>query len=130
MHSDPSPEHVPSPPPETLVLILFEGAVRFGREAVAAVAAGERRRGRQLAGRVRAIVEQLERALNPEAGPTARHLAAIYQYVLRRMEPADVDAATLAEVAADLEVLREAWTALVFEHRAESGDAAPALASP
>lgn len=112
MPSDSSPEQVPSAPSDDLVLMLFEGAVRFGREAGAAIAAGERRRGRQLVGRVRAIVEELDRALNPEAGTITHHLAAIYQYVLRRVGPGDVDAATLDEVVDDLEVLREAWTAL------------------
>jgi flagellar protein FliS len=128
MHSDPSPEHTPSSSSEDLVLMLLEGAVRFGREAGAAIAAGDRPRGRQLVGRVRAIVEELDSALNPEAGTVTRHLAAIYRYVLRRVGPADVDAATLDEVVSDLEALRDAWTALVPERRARTGDPAPALA--
>jgi len=128
MHSTPSPEQVRNASPEDLVLMLFEGAVRFGREAAAAIAEGDPLRGRRLVGRVRAIVEELDRSLNPEAGTITRHLAAIYEYVLRRIAPADVDAATLGEVVADLEVLREAWSALVLERRAEAGDTAPALA--
>jgi flagellar protein FliS len=115
MHSDPSDEHVHNASPEALVLMLFEGAVRFGREASAAIAAGERDRGAALVGRVRAIVQELERGLNPAAGSISRHLAAIYEYVLRRLEPATIDAATLDYVVADLQVLCEAWTALVEE---------------
>lgn len=126
MHSDPSDEHVHNASPEALVLMLFEGAARFGREAGAAIAAGERDRGEALAGRVRAIVRELERGLNPAAGSISRHLAAIYEYVLRRLDPATIDAATIDEVVADLEVLCEAWTALVEERWTEPATTAAA----
>jgi flagellar protein FliS len=126
MHSDPSPDTVLNASPERLVLMLFEGAVRFGDEARAAFEAGDRDRGEALVGRVRAIVEELETGLNPEAGSISRHLAAIYDYVLRRLDPGTVDADTLGEVTADLAVLCEAWTALVVERSAEAQ--APAVA--
>lgn len=107
--------------------MLFEGAVRFGREAHRAIYDGDRETGAELVGRVRAIVEELERGLNPSAGAISRHLSAIYEYVLRRLEPDTVDAQTLDEVIADLTVLCDAWTALVDERHAEQS-AAPALA--
>jgi flagellar protein FliS len=126
MHSDPSAENVQNASPEGLVLMLFEGAVRFGREARAALDAGDRERGEALVGRVRAIVQELENGLNPSAGSISRHLAAIYEYVLRRLDPTTVDAQTLDEVTADLQVLCEAWTALVDERRPEVEAQAPA----
>jgi flagellar secretion chaperone FliS len=131
MHSSPSPEQIQSASPEDLVLMLFEGAVNFGRQAEEALRRDDRPEGAALVGRVRAIVEELERGLNPEAGAITRHLGAIYEYVLRRLRPATVDADTVGEVVADLLVLCEAWTALVAERRAEASaarDAAPALA--
>jgi flagellar protein FliS len=129
MHRTPSPEQVQSASPEDLVLMLFEGAVRFGRQAQEALLAGDREAGAALAGRVRAIVEELDRSLNPAAGSISRHLSAIYEYVLRRLRPDAIDATTLGEVISDLEVLCEAWTALVAERRAEESKAAsPALA--
>lgn len=130
MPSIPSPEQVNSASPEDLILMLFEGAIRFGSEADAALVAGDRDTGLARVGRVRAIVEELERSLNPEAGTITRHLAAIYEYVLRRLDPATVDSSTLREVLADLQVLCEAWTALVAERRAEALERshAPALA--
>ena len=128
MHSTPSPEQVRSASPEDLVLMLFEGAVRFGRQAQEALARDDREAGAALAGRVRAIVEELDRGLNPAAGTITRHLSAIYEYVLRRLQPATIDADTLGEVIADLQVLCEAWTALVAERRADDVPAAPALA--
>ena len=107
--------------------MLFEGAVRFGGEARRAIEAGDRATGAELVGRVRAIVEELDRGLNPAAGAISRHLGAIYEYVLRRLDPRTVDARTLDEVVADLSVLCEAWTALVDERHAEQS-ATPALA--
>lgn len=120
MHSTPSLEQVNSASPEDLVLMLFEGAIRFGREAEAALAAGDRDTGAGLIGRVRAIVHELDRGLNPAAGTITRHLAAIYEYVLRRLDSGEADATTVREVVADLEVLCEAWSALVAERRAEA----------
>jgi flagellar secretion chaperone FliS len=133
MPFSPSPDEITTASPEALVLMLFEGAVRFGREAQEAIAAGDRAAAAVLVGRVRAIVQELDRSLNPDAGSVTRHLGAIYEYVLRRLEPRTVDAATIGEVIADLAVLCEAWTALVVERRAGSSEGhaarhAPALA--
>ncbi len=128
MQSSPSVNQIQSASPEDLVLMLFEGAIRFGAEADAALRRGDRPAAAGLVGRVRAIVEELDRSLNPDAGTITRHLAAIYEYVLRRLDPDTVNSATLREVMADLGVLCEAWTALVAERRAEARDSAPALA--
>lgn len=133
MPISPSPEQIAAAPPEALVLMLFEGAVRFGRQAQEALVAGDRAAAAAHVGRVRAIVQELDRGLNPDAGSITRHLGAIYEYVLRRLEPGTVDAVTVGEVIADLGVLCEAWTALVGERRAEpsedhAGRHAPALA--
>lgn len=127
MHSSPSLEQVQSATPEDLVLMLFEGAVGFGRQAQEALERGDRESGAALVGRVRAIVEELDRGLNPAAGSITRHLGAIYEYVLRRLDPTTVEAVTVGEVVADLLVLCEAWSALCDERRAER-DSAPALA--
>ena len=130
MHSTPSLEQVQSASPEDLVLMLFEGAIRFGNEADEALVRGDRATAAGLIGRVRAIVEELDRGLNPAAGSITRHLGAIYEYVLRRLDPDVVDSPTLREVMADMQVLCEAWTALCEERRAESlpSSNTPALA--
>jgi len=129
MHHSPSLEQVQSAGPEDLVLMLFEGAVSFGRQAQHALAMDDREQGAVLVGRVRAIVGELDQGLNPAAGSITRHLGAIYEYVLRRLDPETVDAVTVGEVVADLLVLCDAWSALVDERRAEAeSHAAPALA--
>ena len=128
MQSSPSVDQIQSASPEDLVLMLFEGAIRFGAEADAALQRGDRPAAVGPVARVRAIVEELDRSLNPDAGTITRHLAAIYEYVLRRLDPDTVDSTTLREVLADVGVLCEAWTALVAECHAEARDSAPALA--
>lgn len=124
MPSLPSLEQLQSASPEDLVLMLFEGAIRFGEEADAAIARGDRETAAGFIGRVRAIVEQLERELNPAAGSITGHLGAIYEYVLLRLDPDTVDSETVGEVVADLQVLCEAWHALL------AGRAAEALVGP
>lgn len=130
MNTIPSLEQVQSASPEGLTLMLFEGAIRFGHEADEAIERGDRIAGAALIGRVRAIIEELERGLNPAAGSITRHLSAIYEYILRRLDPGTVDSPTIRQVIADIEVLCEAWTALVAERRAEAleNSHAPALA--
>ncbi len=128
MHSSPSLEQVQSAAPEDLVLMLFEGAVSFGRQAQNALDQGDRTTGAALVGRVRAIVEELDRGLNPAAGSITRHLGAIYEYVLRRLDPETVTAVVVGEVVADLLVLCDAWSALVAERQAEADDAYAATA--
>ena len=129
MHSIPSVEQVQTASPEDLVLMLFEGAVRFGHHAQEALAADDRETAAALVGRVRAIVDELDRSLNPAAGSITRHLSAIYEYVLKRLEPDTIDAPTLGEVIADLQVLCEAWAALAAERRREHSQASsPAVA--
>ena len=126
MHSTPSLEQVQSASPEDLVLMLFEGAdpLRHTRPTRRS-SRGDRATAAGLVGRVRAIVEELDRGLNPAAGSITRHLGAIYEYVLRRLDPETVDSTTLREVIADLQVLCEAWTALVAERRAEALERLP-----
>ena len=82
MTPSPSPEQVLSASPEGLVLMLFEGALRFGAEAREAALRDDRAEAARLTGRVRAIVEELDRGLNPEAGSIARHLGSIYGKIL------------------------------------------------
>lgn len=112
MHRDPSPENVESAAPGELIVMLFEGAVRFGNEAREALADGDHAAAEMKAGRVRAIVRELDAALNHDAGTISGHLAAIYDYILRRLEPDTIDDESLEEVTKDLQALGETWTTL------------------
>jgi len=113
MRSDPSSEQVPSASSEELVVMLFEGAVRFAREARAAIERRDRAAAEPLVERVRAIVRELDASLDPNAGLISNHLAAIYEYVLRRLGEPELDVVTLDEVIDDLGALTDAWRGAV-----------------
>ena len=112
MNQEPIPAGEPTPraptaaaPPDVLTLMLFQGAVRFGRQAQSALSAGDAPAGAHLVARVRAIVEELE--------GISGHLAAIYAYLKRRLAVAADDPAALEEVVGDLEELGRTWEAVV-----------------
>lgn len=115
---EPTPAEIAAAPPDVLTLMLFQGAVRFGRQVQSALAAGDAPAGAHLVARVRAIVEQLEASLNPEAGPISGHLAAIYAYLKRRLALAAADPSALEEVVGDLEELGRTWEAVVRSREA------------
>lgn len=118
MHADPRLENAESARPDELVLMLFEGAVRFGRQAVAAYDAG-RADAEAHVERVRAILQELDRNLDRRAGTIGRHLGAIYDYLLRRLAGPEVGRDAMSEVVSDIETLAQTWSVLVERRDAE-----------
>jgi flagellar protein FliS len=118
MRSDLSSEQVMSASSEELVVMLFEGAVRFAREARDAMARGDDAEAHARLGRVTAIVRELDASLDPSAGLVGQHLAAIYEYVLRRLAEPELELATVDEIIDDLTALTEAWTGTVASRTA------------
>lgn len=116
MHADPRLE-TDSARPDELVLMLFEGAARFGRQAVAAYDAG--RDAEASVDRVRAILQELDRNLDRRAGTIGRHLGAIYDYLLRRLAGPEVGRDAMSEVVSDIETLAQTWSVLVERRDAE-----------
>lgn len=112
MHPDPRHEDVREADREEAVTELVMAAGRLGAAASAAFRAGDGVRGEALVARVRATLSSLDATLDRDAGPISGHLAAIYGYVLRRLNPGSADAEVIDEVVADLRVLGEAWAAL------------------
>jgi flagellar protein FliS len=120
MTTEPSPADISSASPDRLTLMLFEGAVRFGRQAQTAIDSGDVPTGAHLVGRVHAIVDELDRSLNPSAGPISGHLGSIYDYLRRRLANAIDEQDALEEVVTDLDELRETWAILVENRAAEA----------
>ncbi len=123
MHNDPTPEEILSARPDELVLMLFHGAAKFGREAVAHLDDDRDDLAVESVQRVRAILVELDRTIDHEAGPMGRHLAAIYDYLMRRIAAPVVERTDILEVVSDIESLSEAWKTLV-ERRNEELQAA------
>jgi flagellar protein FliS len=109
--------------PEQLVVLLFEGAVRFGRQAQAALEAGQERQAFNRIERVVAILDELLATLDLETGgELAERLQALYVWCRRCLIEARVErsVAKVGHVVRLLDELRDAWA------RAATGAAIPA----
>ncbi|MEW6582102.1 MAG: flagellar export chaperone FliS [Actinomycetota bacterium] len=125
MHHEPTPDEIACATPDVLTLMLFQGAVRFGRRAQDALAHGDTAGGAHLIGRVRAIIRELDTTLNHDAGPISGQLASIYEYLQRRLLVACEQPGALAEVVDSLDDLGRTWQEIV-ESRAGQALAATA----
>ena len=107
--------------PEQLVVMLFDGALRFSRRAIAAYEAGQRPQATQAIGRVTSIVNELNATLDTEAGgEIARNLRSIYGFVNRHLVEAVrlSDPNRVRQAAELLAELREAFSEASKEVRA------------
>ena len=98
--------------PEQLVVMLYDGARRFLRQATAAMQAKEIERAHNTLRRAEMIVAHLDGVLDYEQGePIASQLHPIYQYCLAQLGRArmEQDANKLEEVSGLLGELRESW---------------------
>jgi flagellar protein FliS len=98
--------------PEQLVVMLYDGARRFLRQAGAAMQAREIERAHNTLRRAEMIIAHLDGVLDYEEGaPIANQLHPIYQFCLAHLGRArlDQDAGKLEEVGNLLGELRESW---------------------
>ena len=99
--------------PVELVIMLYDGALRFVGEARAAVARNDIRTRGEAVSRALAIVSELQNTLSVDTGgDIARELDRLYTYINYRLldVSAKRDAAALDEVQKLLLTLREAWS--------------------
>jgi flagellar protein FliS len=107
--------------PEQLVVMLYDGAVRFLRQAELAINEGAWQHGYDRLGRGEAIIDELLATLNMDTGEIAERLQAIYIFCKRCLIDARLQrsAEKVTHVVALLSDLREAWAGLA------AGAAAP-----
>ena len=104
--------------PERLVVMLYDGAIRFLHQAAAAVRAGDPIRTRDRLRRAEAIIDELNHTLDFErGGEIATHLRGIYLFCKRRLLECNLhrDAEGITQVAALLGELRESWESVASE---------------
>lgn len=101
--------------PGELVLMLYDGAIRFLNQAETAVAQRDIRTAHGAVLRAQAIVEELMASLKQDDNDIGPQLMSLYTYMHRRLMEANVrkDAARLREVRSLLEQLRDAWRTAV-----------------
>jgi flagellar protein FliS len=103
---------VQSRTPVELVVMLYDGAIKFLGQARDALAARDMKAKRDAMSRGLAIVQELQNMLNMEAGgEVAERLDALYTYILGRCYEANQqrDPAGLDEAIKLLTPLRDAW---------------------
>jgi len=98
-------------PPERLVVMLYEGADRFLRQAAVATRTGQPARANDRLQRVEAILDELIGTLDMSTGEIAERLQDIYLFCRRALMEARLerDAGKIDEVARLLGELRGAW---------------------
>ncbi len=113
-------QSVLSASPGQLILMLFDGALRFlgeARIALEAPATTPRRIEKINTALIRAqdIIAELKGSLNHEAGEYAKLLDRLYDYYLRRLFEANLkkDVKPVIEVESLLRTLREGWAEML-----------------
>jgi flagellar protein FliS len=98
-------------PPERLVVMLYDGAMRFFFQAAAALREGARATAFERLDRGEAIVDHLLTTLDMSAGQVAERLEGIYVFCKRLLMEARIerDADKVDLVRDYLSELRDAW---------------------
>jgi len=113
---------VQSRTPLELVVMLYDGALRFAAQARDAIARGDVPARQNAISRLLAIVSELQSTLDMErGGEIARSLDALYNYVNDRLMSASFkkDPRLIDEAIQVLTTLREGWATIAAPGAAE-----------
>ncbi|MGE5554076.1 MAG: flagellar export chaperone FliS [Betaproteobacteria bacterium] len=101
--------------PEMLITMLYDGLIRFLRQAKANLTSRKIPEANYFLIRAENIVAELNNSLDMSRQPVADSLRNLYEYMLRRMVEANVkkDAAIVDEVLGMVQQLRETWVEAV-----------------
>jgi flagellar secretion chaperone FliS len=107
--------------PERLVVMLYDGAIRFLNQSAAAMREGQRDRSREKMRRAEAIVDELNVCLDMSYGEIPQRLREIYMFCKRTLHTANVRAepAAIEAVTRLLSELRESWDEIATKAEAE-----------
>jgi len=102
--------------PGEVLLALYDGAIRFARQARIAIEINDPAVKGQKIGSVMAILAELTATLDHDRAPElCTNLEALYSYMVDRLQQAgvDMDVEPLDEVIRHLQRLRETWAEAV-----------------
>ncbi|MBI3329147.1 MAG: flagellar export chaperone FliS [Nitrospinae bacterium] len=108
--------HVTTADRGRLLLMLYEGAINFLREAERRMRAGDGAKAREFQGRAFAIISELMNTLNHQAGgEIAANLHRLYAFMLHHLSEGNVrqDPKHFNDVARQLTILNDAFTQAV-----------------
>lgn len=101
---------------EQLQLMLYDGAIRFARQAREAILKGDWETSCDKLIRAQRVVTEMQNGLRPEANPgVCEQMSALYNFVFRRLVDANVQhqVGPLDEALQILEHQRETWKILL-----------------
>jgi flagellar secretion chaperone FliS len=104
-------------PPGRLVVMLYDGAIRFLSQSATAMRMGDRERSRDRMRRAEAIIDELLLSLDLSYGELPLRLRSIYLFCKRELHEANVstEADRLDRVGRLLAELRESWDQLASQ---------------
>jgi flagellar protein FliS len=98
--------------PAKMVVMLYDGAIRFLKQGQAAMQQGDREKQNHYLVRAQRIITELASSLDMEAGgEIAQNLMALYQFMHEQLVMANLqdDVQKVQKVCEMLQSLREAW---------------------
>jgi flagellar protein FliS len=100
--------------PEQLVVMLYDGGVRFLRQSAEAMRVGNREVARERMRRAEAIIDELNLTLDMSYGQIPENLRLIYLFCKRQLIKANLesDAQPIDGVVRLLSDLRESWATI------------------
>jgi flagellar protein FliS len=98
-------------PPGRLVVMLYDGALRFLFQSATALREGNYARGAERMSKAEAIIDELLSTLDMSAGEVAERLQSLYFFSKRNLLEARLErsAEKVDEVAGIMRELRDAW---------------------
>ena len=99
-----------------LIVMLYEGAVKFLKMAIACLEANDMEGKGKYINKAYDIITELDTVLDMESGgEIAQNLRKLYQYMLRQLNEANIkkDPEALKEIISLLEELNQGWKAII-----------------
>jgi len=121
--------HIATASPEQILIMLYDGALRFLGQAASGIEAGDRELRTRYINKSIAILSELSATLDHEiGGDISANLAALYDYMIRELMSANAnnDIQPLRVVEKMLAELRETWMQAIEINRQEVTAAAAA----
>lgn len=108
--------------PERLVVMLYDGAIRFLKQSAAAMREGELKQSRDRLHKAQAVIDELYRSVDVSQGEIAHGLRSIYAFCRRHLNEATAssDPDGYEKVAELLSELRESWAQIEREAQRQS----------
>lgn len=114
------------------IVLLYQGAIRFGTQHLAYLERGEIEQAHRASIRCQEIVTALRGSLDRSAGPIARQLDELYGFVLQRLVSGNMTK-TARPTEEAIEILRgllDAWQELAARPASAQADAPATEAAP